>query len=341
MKRSRIIALAFLFIFLPSHAVFAQRGGRAGETIEVRFASALPRNSDWGRGLDRIAAEWARVTNNEVRLRVIHDGLEGSELKMLSSLASNNIQAGLFSSAGISEICPAVMTLSIPFLIKNDAEFDLVLKETLPMLDAQLSRTNFVVITWSKGGWVSVFSKEPVIVPDDLRRQRLATGPELKDMNLAFRTMGFHTVETDIVDVGTRLANNMINAIYMIPAAIAPMGLHRHLNNMLDMPIAPVLGGIVVNRDTWNRIRPEHQRELIRVTQRIGTEFDAAMPRTESSAVSSMRGHGLAVNKPNQAQEALWRAEIDRALPSLLGTVFDRDLYQRINEILVRSRGGR
>ena len=334
-KRSMLFVI---LIFFTVVLVFAQRGTRAQEVLEVRLGSPLPRNSDWGRTLDRIAGEWGRVTNNEVRLRVIHDGLEGGDTKMLSSLNSNSIQAALFTSTALSEICPSIMTLSAPFLIRNNEEFDLVLKETLPLLEEQIQRNNFVVIAWSKAGWVYVFSREPVFTPDDLRRQRIATSPEVKDVNTAFRTMGFNLVEVDMVDMGTRLANNTINAIYLLPEAIAPLGLHRHLRNYLDMPIAPFAGAIVMNRVTWNRLTPRQQQDLIRVTQGIATEFDAQMARTAANAVTAMQRDGLTVNKPTPAQQELWRADMNRATPMLLGTTYDRDLYNRINRLLENYR---
>jgi len=342
MKRgTAFFACVFLYLFINSDAVFAQRGGRSqGETIEVRLASPLPRNSDWGRALDRLAADWARVTNNEVRLRVIHDGLEGGESKMLSSLSADNIQAGLFLSSGISEICPPIMTLSIPFFIKNDAELDLVLSEVLPVLDAQMSKTNFAMVAWAKGGWINVFSKEPVLVPDDLRRQKLATNPELRDMNLVFKTMGYNVVEMDFIDIGPKLANNVVNTIYLTPAAVAPLGLHKSLKNMLDLPIAPFLGGIVMNRVTWNKLGPDRQRELAKVTQRMAAEFDSTMPKTITNAVVMMQKDGLKINRPNPAQEEVWRVEMLKTVPPLIGTTFDRDLYRRINGILEKARSG-
>jgi TRAP-type C4-dicarboxylate transport system substrate-binding protein len=340
-KKAAFFAFVFLFSLINSDTVFAQRGGRSqGETIEVRLASPLPRNSDWGRALDRLAADWARVTNNEVRLRIIHDGLEGGESKMLSSLSADNIQAALFVSTGLNEICPAVMTLSIPFFIKNDTELDLVLNDVLPVLETQMSKTNFAMVTWAKGGWINVFSKESVLIPDDLRRQKLATNPELKDMNLVFKTTGYNLVEVDYIDLGPKLANNIVNSVYLTPAAIAPLGLHKSLKNMLDLPIAPFVGGIVMNRVTWNKLGPDRQRELVKVTQRMAAEFDASMPKTISNAVVMMQRDGLKVNKPSPAQEEIWRTEILKAIPPLIGTTFDRDLYQRIDRILEKARGG-
>ena len=342
MKKRAAFAFIIVCLFFTPSVVNAQRGSRTqGEALEIRLASPMPRNSDWGRTLDRIAAEWARVTNNEVRVRVLHDGVEGGDSKVLSSLSSNNIQGALFTSFGLTSICPAIMTMSVPFMIKNDTELDLALKEAKPYLEAQANRTNFAVVAWSKGGWVNMFSKDAVFVPDDLRRQRIATSPESEDMNMVFKTMGFHLVETTMADIGPRLANNMINAFYQTPAAVAPMGLHKSLKHMLDMPLAPFLGAIVVNRVTWNKISPDRQRELIRITQNIADEFDVTMPKIAGNAVTMMNREGLTVNRLTPAQEDMWRTELDKAIPPLLGTTFDRDLYQRINATLEKARSGR
>jgi len=110
---------------------------------------------------------------------------------------------------------------------------------------------------------------------------------------------------------------------------------------MLDIPIAPFLGAIVINRVTWNKLGADRQREISRATQRIAAEFDAAMPRTVDNALRTMQRDGMRINRTNSEQQALWRAELQKAIPSLLGTAFDRDIYQRINGILERSRSGR
>jgi TRAP-type C4-dicarboxylate transport system substrate-binding protein len=339
-KKAAFLFLVFFSIFFTLDSVFAQRGGRAQEIIEVRLASPLPRNSDWGRGLERIAADWARVTNNQVRLRIIHDGLEGGETKMLTSLNADNVQAGLFTSAGLSEICPAVVTLSVPFLIRSDAEFDKILEKAIPYFENKLSRTNYVVVCWAKGGWINVFSKDAVFVPDDLRRMRLGTSAELKDINITFRTMGFQVVESDVVDIGTKLASNMINALYLIPEAIVPMGLHRNLSNMLDMSIAPVMGAIVMNRVTWNKLGADRQRDIVNVTRRFAEEFELSMEKTSANAVAAMRRDGLKMNRPSQAQEDLWHTEVNKAMSTLIGTTIDRDLYNQIIDIITKLRNG-
>ncbi|MDR0553408.1 MAG: TRAP transporter substrate-binding protein DctP, partial [Treponema sp.] len=239
-KQKIFLFIAVFFYVISSPAdIFAQRGGSSGGALEIKLASPLPRNSPWGQTLDRIASEWARVTNNEVRLRILHNGQEGGEAQMLASLSSNNIQAALFTSFGLSTICPSILTLSVPFYIKTDAQLTAVLREVTPIMEDQVAKTDFFVVAWSKVGWVNVFSKDPVFVPDDLRRMRIATNSESKDLNTVLKTMGFQMVEAEMNDVGTKLMSGAIAAIYQNPAAVVAFQLHRTLRNMMATPIAP------------------------------------------------------------------------------------------------------
>ncbi|MCL2214813.1 MAG: TRAP transporter substrate-binding protein DctP [Treponema sp.] len=339
MKKHFIIFVFALFCLLFSlGSVYAQRGSTSTQVTNIRFISSLPRNSDWGRELDKLASDWQRATNNQVRVTMTH-GSQMSESTMISSLLSNSIQAAVLSSSGLYEICPAVINLSVPFMIRNDAELDLVLRDIKPVLEDRV-RNEFVIIGWSKGGWVYIFSKEAVLTPNDLRRQKLASSNELRDMNTAFKTMGFQVIETDWVNIGTRLASNMVTAFYMIPTLMVPLNLHRGLQ-MLELPIAPVMGAIVMNRVTWNQISAANQQEMLRFARQMGLGFDASINKNETAAITSMSRDRLTVNRPNQVQQEIWRAELQNSIPSLVGSVYDRDLYNQINGILQRARSGR
>ena len=343
--RKIILFSVFIVILLAvTGNVFAQRGSAAAETLEVRIASPLPAASPWGRTLDRIAAEWSRVTNGQVRLRALHGGTEGSEDKMMLSLAGNTIQAALLTSFGLSSIEPSILTVSSPFLIRNDEELAVVMRELQGGLETRINSGNYFILAWSQAGFVHVFSREPVIVPADLRRLRIGSNSEASDLNNIFKAMGYQIVEADWGDVGNMLNAGQISAIYQNPAAIAAVQLHTVVRNMLPVNIAPVIGGIVINQQTWRRIgqlNPRYQTELLRATRRIAEEFDATMPRTINDAIQSMSRTGLTVNRLSPAQEQQWYSEFERAMPSLLGTAFDIELYQNINNILIRHRGGR
>ena len=53
-----------------------------------------------------------------------------------------------------------------------------------------------------------------------------------------------------------------------------------------------------------------------------------------------MGNHGLRVNHLTPEQAQLWFDEFERVMPSLVGTAFDRGIYERIDAILRRHRSG-
>jgi len=345
MKRKIILfATLGIFSFFSRYEVFAQRGSSSGGgTVTVQLATFTPRNSDYGNRLEKMAKDWAEVTNNRVKLIIYHDGKEGGEQTTLSSVKSNLIQATICTSFGLNSICPAVMTLSAPFLIRSEAELDLVLNDDVKgLLENQVKKTDYVVLAWSKSGWVNIFSKEPITAPDDLRRQKMATNPEVPDFNKAFATMGFTLVDTDINSIPQKIASNSINAIYQSPALVFPTQSYKQLKNMMDVPIAPFMSAIVINKLTWNKISPEDQKKIRQVTENAALDLDTKMPKMVIDAVANMRKGGLSVNVPSPEQQELWYAEVKKALPKLLADkTFDPELYNKINEILNKARNGR
>jgi TRAP-type C4-dicarboxylate transport system substrate-binding protein len=180
------------------------------------------------------------------------------------------------------------------------------------------------------------------VTPDDLRRLKVATNPDIPKLNAAFKAMGFDLVETEITDIGPKIASNAVNAFYQTPAAVAPLGLHKQVSNMMETTISPFLAGIVINRVTWNKISPADQREILRVAQKITADFDKIMPQMAANGLTQMQRGGLKVNKPSPAQEQLWQTEVQKVMPVLLGNnTFDPELYNKINEILRESRSGK
>ena len=345
MKKAFMFAMcaAALIAAAGNQALYAQRGRAAQETVVVRLASPLPRESPWGRTLDRVAAEWARVTKGQVRMNVLHGGTEGSEGRMHVSLASNTIQAAIFTSFGLSQISPSIMTMSAPFLIRSDEELELVMREVQTDLESQINAGNYFMVAWSRSGFVNIFSRYPVFTPDDLRRMRIASNQEAAEMNATFTAMGFQITETDWADMGPMIATGQVSAMYQNPAAIAAFQLHSQMRHMLSINLAPILGGIVINQVTWQRIgalNPRFQQELVRVTRQISAEFDRDMQRTVDNAVTAMSRDGLTVNRPTAAQQQLWFNEIDNVKPLLMANTYDSQLYQRIYNILERHRSG-
>ena len=119
------IVLALMLALSFSAGLFAQR------KITIKMASPVPENTPWGQCLNQIAAEWRRITGGEVEILIYHNGVAGNEEAVVRNLRVNQIQAAVLSTFGMYELSPEIMTLSCPFLIRNDEELDLVLARFL------------------------------------------------------------------------------------------------------------------------------------------------------------------------------------------------------------------
>lgn len=321
--------LGFFFLALP------------GGAVEIKLASSLPSNSDWGVILDRIAADWYRISNGEVILTVQHQRA-GSEEEYLRWLRQDRFQAAVFTSSALNNVAPEIMALSIPFLIRNNEEFDAVLAEVRPILDAKIEERGYKNLTWAKAGWVKIFSRSRVSVPDDLRRLKLATSPSDKKFSDAFKAMGFQLVGAPITDIPLFFNSGRIDAIYQSPIMVQATSLHKMANHLLSLNLAPFMGGILMNPQGWERI-PERYREPLReIVRRAGMEFEESFYRREAEAVALMRREGIIYNEISSREEQIWLNDIGSRIPGLVDrNIFDKAMYLRIQDILQRYRSSR
>jgi TRAP-type C4-dicarboxylate transport system substrate-binding protein len=328
-------ALIFLALFVSANPVFAQR-----RAITINLASLVPENTPWGSAINRMAADWERATNGEVQVIVFHNATAGDEPEVLRKLRLNSIQAAVFTSVGMSSIMPEVMTISYPFLIRNDAELNEVMNRIRSDLDTRIQRNGFVTLAWAHAGWVKIFSKTPVYTPSDLRRLKLGSGTE-EEMLQAFRIMGYQMVSTSLTQVITDLNSGKVDAIYQSPIYAASGQIFGIARNMANVSIAPFMGGILMNETAWRRIPDRYKNELLAICKRMERDIERSIINLESETISTMARYGLQINQlsPQQTQE--WYDDTARYENRLVGSVFNREYYQRISSILAEYRRGR
>ncbi|MDR0644734.1 MAG: TRAP transporter substrate-binding protein DctP [Treponema sp.] len=331
MKKIAIVLCALLTVMTP---IFAQ----SGKKITIKLASLVPEGTDWGKALNRMAKELSEVTNGQVQLIVYHNGSQGSnESDILRKLKGNQIQAAVFTSMGMALISPEIMTLSTPFLIRNDRELNMVLSAVKPDLESKIQRSGYISLAWAKSGWIRIFSKAPILVPDDLKKQKLGTSNDTSAMNQAFKAMGYQLVPVDFNSVIPSLQSGMIDAIYQSPAAAAGYQLFGIAKNMTSFNIAPFMGGIVMNRTAWRNIPDQYKPKLLEICKQKEREISNAIDQIEMSAIKIMSNNGLVINNITPMQEQLWFADVEKATPGLLKDgVFNKPLYLKIKGLLGR-----
>jgi TRAP-type C4-dicarboxylate transport system substrate-binding protein len=312
----------------------------AAPKINIKLVSPMPENTTWGRMLNQIAQEWSEETNGEVTLQVYH-GNPGSEVENLQKLKQGQVQAVVFSSAGLFNISDKFLTLSAPFLFQNESELDYVLKNMGSDFEQLINDNGFQMVAWSKVGWVKFFTRNPVFVPQDLKKQRLAAGPEMPAVTNTFKAMGFNVVSINYLDVLTYLTSGRVDGVFHIPVYVASQQIFGIAKNMCNINVSPIVGGIVMNKSTWQRIPDKYKAKLMQIARRVTSENDRSISDLEASVIESMKKNGLTVNNLNAAQMAEWRAEMQQAMPMLTSgkdRIADPVLYDKIKKLLAQMK---
>ena len=324
--------LALLVLAAP---LFAQR------TITIKMASPVPENTPWGQFFNQLAADWKKITNGQVELVIYHNGVAGGEKEVVRNLRINQLQAAVLSTYGLYDISKEVMTLSCPFMIRNDDELDVVLSGVKDDLEDKISREGYFTLAWARIGWLKFFSKQPIFTPADLKRQRLGTNADQAELNEIFKTMGFQMIPVARNDILIALNSNMVDAVFSSLAAVGSTQAFGLAKNMSSINIAPFLGAIVINKRVWRSVPDKYKSQMVEAARRNEAELDRAVRKLEEDLVKTFGNFGLTVNQLSPAQEQQWYDEIGKSMPSLIGTMFDRRTYNRIENILQNFRSGR
>ena len=297
--KKRIFLVTVLLIFCMSMQVHAQR---------LKFASLLPEGTEWDRALKAMAADWKDITDGRVRLTIYSGGIAGGEADVIRKMRIGQIDMAVMTSIGMTTIYPDIFTMSMPFLLENEEELDFIIEEVTPEFEDKIADKGFVVLAWSKSGWVNIFSEDKVTTPEDLTRMKFAGSVTQPGITEAFKKMGFNVIPVDTPDMLMGLQSGMVNSLYAPPMAAASYQWFGLANNMLDMKISPVIGGIVITERAWRKIPDRYKEELIAATEKMAGNFYKEAVILEEKALDVMLDNGLIVHSINSDVKDEWRA---------------------------------
>ena len=324
---------------LASLAVIAVMASAVqAQTTTIKLATQAPVISPYTKTLADMGAEWEAKTSGRVKLTVYAGGTQGSEEATLRMMRPGveQLQANLLTQAGLSSIDDGFNVFGIPFFFASDAEGRHVLERMAPMLEKRVEAKGFKVLAWGSAGWVQLFSKNPITTLADVKNAKLFTGQGDDRMVQWYKQNGFRPVALEAKDIPAqlKLSTGMIDAVPMPPNLILLTQAFRDAKYMLDVDVAPLYGALVISNTAWSKISPGDQAILAAAAKTAEKRFFDASATADDSSIASMKTRGLTVNTPDTKQLAAFRAEADRLVTSIRGTLVPNDIY----DIALRER---
>lgn len=274
--------------------------------ITVKLGSPFPEGSEWDLSLRRMAANWERITGGEVKIRIYPGGVAGGQADMIRKMRLGQLDASVLTAFGMRAIVPETFVLSLPGMLNSEAELDYVIDKFLPAFDNDFVDEGFRVLAWSKSGWAYFFSKNAITTPDEMKSARLAIVKSDSEVAANFKILGFNVVPVDFNELVVSLQSGMVSAFYSAPMAAVAYQWFVLAPYMMNLPLAPVLGGLVISERTWKRIPAKFHEVLKRATEVVAQDFYLESEHLNAEAIRVMTKYGFIKGELNGEEREEW-----------------------------------
>jgi len=304
----------------------------------IKLGSLAPEGSPWDKALRRIAADWNTASNGRLSVKVFAGGIAGDEPSMIRKIRINQLQAAAITGIGLGSIVEDFYAVQLPFVIRTSEEMEYVMGELEPTFNRLMEEKGFTLVAWFLTGWAHLFSKIPVATPGDAKRLKMQGDPASPQIIDAWDELGFHVVPVAPTEVLAALQSDLVEAFLLTPLTAAAMQWFGVAKNMMELPLAPMLSGIVVSERVWNGIPDALQTELLAIVDRHLEALSIETVALEQEAVTIMLANGLQINPVSPQAEAEWERVMGEGLDLITGTVVSEQMFDEVQTLLKEYR---
>ncbi len=321
-------------VLWPSDRIFA-----ADTLTRVRLGTLVPKGSSYYKHLQMMGEKWRQMPGGGISLTIFPDGTMGGEADMVRRMRVGQLQAGMLTAVGLSEIELAVTGLqNLPMMFRSLEEVDYIGEKLQSMLEKRLLEKGFVVLFWGDAGWVRFFSKNLVIHPDDLKKTKLFTWAGNPDQVDIYKASGFNPIPLETVDILPSLQTGLINAVPMPPFVALATQVDGPASNMLELNWAPLVGATVITKKIWDLIPSANQEMMRQAAKEAGKQIKADSRKESVESVEAMKKRGLQVHPVTPEVEMEWRQIAESVYPKIRGKLVPADVFDEVQNLMKEYR---
>lgn len=299
----------------------------AAQTIPMRLITVAPTASPWVDELNRMGQAWMQKTSNRVRWSSY--GNQASETSVIQRLGTGGADLAALSVVGLAQIDEAFNVLGVPFFFQSDAELVHVLQKLTPVLKQRLEAKKMHLVLWGHGGWVQVFSKQPVRSVADLQKAKLFTSEGDAKTVAWYTSNGFHPVPLAASEIPKqlKLPTGAIDATPSVPPLALTMQFYRDAKYMLDIRVAPLVAGVVMSDAAWNKLTPEDRTAMLAIAAETEKRLFADAAGLDARHIKEMQASGLNVVTLDAAAAGEFRKTAEKLTATQRGSMIPGDVY--------------
>ena len=315
----------------------------ADKPLEIKLVTLAPRGTTVHLLLLKMAEQWQKASAGQVKLIVYPDYTQGGEAAMVDKMGIGGIDAALMTIVGLAKIDSGVTALAtMPMMFSSLQEVDFVGEKLQPDLAERMGKQGYAVLFWTDIGWLRFFSVRPMLTPEDMKKMKVFVWAGNTAQVDIMKDAGFDPVSLEPSNILTALQTWMINVVPATPFSANAGQFTLKTKHMLELDWAPLVGGAVIRKKTWEKVPAATQQELLASAADIGRQIKAAGRKESDDAVKAMREkQGLEVHPVSRDMAQQWRKTAEAVYPRIRGRLVPAEMWDKVVAALKESRAAK
>ena len=261
---------------------------------QLKIAALVPEGTSWGNNLKKFSQEVEAATKGEVKVKVYYGGVAGDEPDVLRKIRIGQFQGGVFTGKTLGDIFGDVRAMEIPFTFYADQKkASETLKKLAPKFNEGLKAKGFTNLGYYELGPVDPATTKKVTNLEELKGIKIWAwqGDEL--VKAMIESLGLVSTPLALPDVLSSLSTGIIDAAYAPPVGIIALQWHTKIKYLVDFPSAFSIGALLVSNKAWGKIKPEHQKKVLELSQKYVTDTNVTSAEENEASKAQMKKSGV------------------------------------------------
>jgi TRAP-type transport system periplasmic protein len=301
----------------------------ASAVTEIKIATVAPRGSMWMRIFNKMKAKILKETGGEVKIRYYPGQVQGDERDVVRKMRSGQLDGGAFTAIGLAQLNPQSLILQMPMMFKTYASLDKVRTALEPTFEESFRKKGFELLGWGEIGWIYLFGKNKVTSLADLKKQKIWVWDADPISKKMYREVGIKPRLLGLPQVLPALNTGIVNTISNSPLGCMALQWHSKVKFMAERPIAVGVGATVINKAIFDKLSPEHQAILKKVSAKYHRAMIKRIRKDNDKALAALKSGGIETVKMSDKDFATLKSVSSKVAKSFVPRYYSQALLQK------------
>jgi TRAP-type transport system periplasmic protein len=305
----------------------------AGNTT-IRFASLAPTGSSW----DKVFRAWGNTvkqqTGGAVQFQWFAGGVAGDERDVIRKMKLAQLDAGALTSVGLGQIARASMLLQMAGVFDSYKQLNYVRDQLSSDFDGMFQKEGYKLLGWGDVGFGRIFSKKPILKPEDYKSVRPWVPREDPALPEMFKIIGANGVPLGIPEVFPALQTGMVDTVVNSAVGAVALQWFRYVTHMSKDANTPIVGGVLIRDALFKSLTPDHQKTLLETSKKANAALLAQVQVEDQRAYKTLISRGIKEYDPfaTPEQQKAWEQVNNELLKRMTGRLWSKELFDKVKK---------